>query len=466
MRVRSMLKTISMLLFIVLFTTLSLSAQDFVVKNITVNDSPGTLSCDGYYHDWLIKGNQDGAISPGERVALSIEIENRSGLSVPYHASYQDSLYAIISENSPYLIVHSPDCRFYDESLPSHVCPTDCPPMPGSRYATPLDPGDTEINADPFILEVSQDIPCGQFVELSITIYYCFTPTGEGSPCDIRLTETHSFTLPVFSLDKAFMSTSESELFQSSYDHKMVASPTNSRDIGIFFSQTGSSLGTYYSTYNLDGTITAGPVMVHDSNLIYGYAAGIWNDRSSAYQLLVPNSNYLRVISASYTGGDPQDVSLNWVFPTVSSIYSVSSAYYDDETGPVERTVALVQADNYNSFLLQIDASDPFSLVQYADLVEPNTTSTHYYSSIGYLPGVIHETGTDGIGEENRLTDYSKSWENDQHDGRYLKDAMAMDYKINDTVHGPPSYLSVTGYPSSGSYEIYTPPCYYVAGIP
>ncbi|NMB99035.1 MAG: hypothetical protein GYA35_02020, partial [Thermoanaerobaculaceae bacterium] len=195
---------------VVVLGSFNLCAQNLLITETTIDDGNYILYCHPNFGNFEIKGNLDGALSPGERVRLDIEIKNQTNYSIT-------NLYGIVFEYSPYVNVINPNC--YDGII-------------GVRYSCPINPGTTATNFDPFIIEVSQDAPCNEFIDFGVTFYYT-TSAGE---CSTQCTETHYFSLPVFSFNKPFILTPEQEIFPSGFDQKILETASNGQDIGIFYS--------------------------------------------------------------------------------------------------------------------------------------------------------------------------------------------------------------------------------------
>ena len=178
-------------------------AQGLIVTAISVDDSVNDISCHPNFGTQHIKGNDDGAISPGERVRLDVTVRNQTGYDITY-------MYAVMFEYSPYLNAISPNC-YLGVPHGGEI---------GVRYVElgTLANGATASNFDPFVLEVSQDVPCNQSIELGVTFFY----TTAGGGCAASCAEVHNFSLPVFSLNKPVVSKPEQELFQSSNGHKLL----------------------------------------------------------------------------------------------------------------------------------------------------------------------------------------------------------------------------------------------------
>lgn len=339
---------------VVVLGSFNLCAQNLLITETTIDDGNYILYCHPNFGNFEIKGNLDGALSPGERVRLDIEIKNQTNYSIT-------NLYGIVFEYSPYVNVINPNC--YDGII-------------GVRYSCPINPGTTATNFDPFIIEVSQDAPCNEFIDFGVTFYYT-TSAGE---CSTQCTETHYFSLPVFSFNKPFILTPEQEIFPSGFDQKILETASNGQDIGIFYS---GNAGIYFGDLNLDGSILEGPYKVYDISYLDDAHGVIWNDYKNRYELI---TNDLKVIPQN-----GMDITTLSYPPSVTS-RTCYSQFYDMNSLNQDAIVLVIEADDLRTYICRYDASD-YHLVDYTtlgitksyiDIVCKNAIAAYYDVSQGF----------------------------------------------------------------------------------
>lgn len=251
-------------------------------------------------------------------------------------------MYGIMFEDSPYLNVINPNC--YDGII-------------GVRYieSGELPDGGSISNFDPFVVEVSQDIPCEEFADFGLTIFY----TTSGGNCTSQCSQILHFSLPVFSFDKPFILKDESELFQSANDQPILGTATNGQSIGMFFNGSG---GTYFSELNLDGLPLTGPTKITSYISVEMSGSAIYNFDTGKYYLFEGGGTLI-----------PQDgfgITELQKPPGVTEFLSMQSSFYDMESFATDSMVVVADTDTLHTYLLRYYASDPYQLIDYVDLGE------------------------------------------------------------------------------------------------
>jgi hypothetical protein len=381
---------LSFLVFAVfcLFISSPINGQDLSIVQTTVDDGNYTSYCHPNFGNFQIKGNLDGALSPGERVRLNVKIKNNTGYDIT-------SLSGIIYSSNPYVNVYSPNC--YDGTI-------------GVRYSCPIENNKTAGNFDPFIIEVSQDAPCGEFIDFGVTFYY----TTSSGNCSTQCTENHYFSLPVFSFQNDYDLNEEVELFQSANNQFLIGAASNGSSIGIFFNGDD---GIYFGETNLVGTPTLGPSKIYNSSIpsyddilkcstFYNTSKGVYafvnkdlllmEQGGETYQLTIPqgmaqpkscysliyeesdnlidliaedtneNLYFLKYNSSDYTRKDFHSFGSTNLDTSFSSIYShgdyyiVAYEFYDLTTNTKKIKVVKLDKQTLNEIVTYVTEIDPY----------------------------------------------------------------------------------------------------------
>ncbi len=303
----------------ILFLAMPSFSYNLSILQIDVDDNTHTIYCHPNFGNFEIKGNNDKALSPGERVSLYVIVKNQSGYDIT-------GMYGIMFENSPYINVINPNC--YSGQI-------------GVRYLEggSLPDGQTISNFDPFIVEVSQDTPCHQFIDFEVTFYF----TTSSGDCSTQCSETHHFSLPVFSFDKPFVTSDEEPLFESATDRNIIDVATNGQSIGIFFSPDQATL--YFSEMSLDGAPLTGPIEIAQSTS-YSIGKALWNYTNNQYEFIGYDGTLISQDGYWIRNLQPPDegVTLN-----------ILDTFYDTKTFPgVDTIVVLSEAPQSDAHLYLI----------------------------------------------------------------------------------------------------------------
>ncbi|HNQ77663.1 MAG TPA: C25 family cysteine peptidase [Acidobacteriota bacterium] len=352
-------------------------ALELEIKDVRVDDSVELISC-AYQGelDRHMKGNADGALSPGERVRLAITVENRTGFDITY-------MHAVISDDSIFLNTISPNC--YAGTGGGGI---------GVRYVEfgSWGNGEKMSNFDPFVVEVSQDMACGKFVEFGVTFYYRTSdPTGGCYSSPDLCSETHYFTLPVFALTDPLVLQEEKAPVPSSDDHTVVNVATNSRDIGYVISRSGAweVEGCYFSRMDYEGTVMWGPKRILDYGINGDNNAFFYNDKLEKYQLVRVGYDGFTIVSIPDTESEAvTSETMNYpsVFPPFSEAVIINSCFYDNTTTVDPMIVVVFEADNLHTYICKYPPMAPYSPSQATDLGQTSSYSPSSCSSTAYLP--------------------------------------------------------------------------------
>ncbi|MCX7830519.1 MAG: hypothetical protein N2445_05615, partial [Acidobacteria bacterium] len=324
-----MVKKILLLFVLLILFSSYVFSQNIKIVKTNIDDGNYTIYCHPNFGNFEIKGNLDGALSPGERTRLDITIQNQTGQQI-------NNFYAVVYEYSNYVNVINPNC--YDGII-------------GVRYSCPINSGAIATNFDPFIIEVSQDAPCNEFIDFGVTFFF----TTNGGDCSAQCTETHYFSLPVFSFNKPFVLSPEQEIFQSGFDQQILGTASNGQDIGLFFRGAG---GIYFGDLNLDGSVLQGPDKVFNTSYIADNCGVIWNDYKNRYELITDDLKVIPQNGMEVTNLSPP--------PGVSSI-SCYSQFYDMNSLSQDAIVLVIEANDLRTYICRYDASD-YHLIDYLNL--------------------------------------------------------------------------------------------------
>lgn len=364
MRVRSLLKTLFIWTVLTLLATTCVMAQKLAIQDVTVDDTILPYECGT--HGWIYyKGNGDHAFSPGERVRLYLTVKNQTGYQIT-------AMSGTLFDYDDHLNTYSYNCYSGGEGIP---------------YSVPIENGAVGSANGNFIVELTQDISCGGFVELGVTFNYT---TSQGS-----FSEVHYFSVPVFSLD-TFVPTPDASIVESSNDRQISALATSTRSIGIFYRQDAlvsePDDGEYFAELNLDGILTSGPTFISSEPYDESQSAALWNATEKAYQLLTPSPTAdMQVISMG------SSMTTTQVYLPQGTANKISSAYYDAETFSTDTMTLLAQGSMGQAYFCRRIASSPYNAADwmygyqdagYLELPRPNTSCMIYDSSIGYVPGL------------------------------------------------------------------------------
>jgi hypothetical protein len=317
----------------ILFLAMPSFSYNLSILQIDVDDNTHTIYCHPNFGNFEIKGNNDKALSPGERVSLYVIVKNQSGYDIT-------GMYGIMFENSPYINVINPNC--YSGQI-------------GVRYLEggSLPDGQTISNFDPFIVEVSQDAPCGEFLNFGLTLYY----NTSGGPCSSQCIETFNFSLPIFSFNKPIVVTQETELYQSANDQNILGTATNGQSTGVFFNGNG---GVYFAENSLDGFPIDGPRLIYNLCYMQGLCGAIYNYYSGSYQLITSDGTLI-----SQSGYEVINLQKP---PGVSWFKSTLSRFYDMESLENDSIVLIAETDDLHTYLIRYNAAYPYDIIDYVDL--------------------------------------------------------------------------------------------------
>ncbi|HQO21309.1 MAG TPA: putative Ig domain-containing protein, partial [Acidobacteriota bacterium] len=364
MRVRSLLKTLFIWTVLSLMATTCAIAQKLSIQDVTIDDTILPVECGA--HGWVYyKGNGDHAFSPGERVKLFLTVKNQTGYQIT-------SMSGTLFDYNDQINTYSFNCYSGGEGVP---------------FSVPIENGAIGSLNGNFIVEITQDISCGGFVELGATFNYT---TSQGS-----FSEAHYFSVPVFTLD-TFVRTPDTSMVESSYDRQISALATSTRSIGMFYRQDAlvsePGDGEYFAELNLDGILTSGPTFISSDPHDDSQCTALWNATERAYQLLTPSPTAdMQVISMGSSATTTQ------VYLPQGTANKISTSYYDTETFSADTIVLLAQGSMGQAYFCRRMASSPYNAADwmngyqdagYIELPRPNTSCMLYDSSIGYVPGL------------------------------------------------------------------------------
>lgn len=273
-------------------------------------------------------------------------IKNQSGDTIT-------EMYAILSESSPFVNVYSPNC--YNGDI-------------GVRYPSNLENGGETLNIDPFVIEVSQDAPCGDLLNFRIFFYYKTSSGGEEI-----FSEEHKFSLPIFSFESQFLITPEKELFQSASDHQLIGAAKGDYSIGIFFD---SENNLYFGEIDFNGNPIRGPLYVSSLSEENKKATIFYNKSRREFYIVTPNNYGLSLISST---GTPTSLPLP---PEVGVTSCLSSLYEEDSDDYDYSFLIVVQAQNKNSYLIKYVCENNNFYYSYASLGETVSSEEQEVKSV------------------------------------------------------------------------------------
>lgn len=250
-----------------------------VVDPLTVPEQT-IVPCHSYIGNFLLKGNADGAISPGERVRLKIWLRNEG--PAPIRCCTVD-----LQSNNASIMPTSANCG-------TGI-------LREARYSCPLDPGEIDESLDPLILNIAQQIECLETMEFTLVITYSTTSTDCSSE---TLVESIPFSLPVFSLASPYLVTWEEDLLPDLESRVLLGTASSGKDAGLFFRQGNEAK---FEILDLDAAQTHIPFAMPSTTTIPPWwSTVLWNPignygTSGQYECIWTDGTKLRVAPGTIT---------------------------------------------------------------------------------------------------------------------------------------------------------------------